>query len=45
MFDALALGVKEVTNLDLGGLGDEELSEAVVELARLRSALEAGEAI
>lgn len=45
MFDALATGVKEVTNLDLGSLGDEELSEAVVELARLRSALEAGEAI
>ncbi|HUP69359.1 MAG TPA: DUF222 domain-containing protein [Acidimicrobiales bacterium] len=44
MFDALATGVKEVTNLDLGSLGDEELSEAVVELASLRSALEAGEA-
>jgi len=44
MFGDLAMAVKEVGSLEADTLVDEELTTAVVELATLRSALEAAEA-
>ncbi len=44
MFGQLAQEIKELTQLDPDTLTDEELSEAVVEMTRLRSSLEAAEA-
>lgn len=44
MFAELEVAVKEVGTLDLHDLTEDELAEAAVEIMRLRSALEAGEA-
>ncbi len=44
MFDDLGLEIKGLAQLDPDSLTDEELSESVVELARLRTSLEAAEA-
>ena len=43
MFDALGIAVKELGQVDPNDLCDEELREAVVELARLRDAFAAAE--
>ena len=44
MFDALGVAIKELGQLDPEGLCDEELRDAVVELAKLRDAFTAAEA-
>ena len=44
MFDTLRMGIKELAQLDPGDVCDEELRDAVVELAELRDAFAAADA-